>query len=68
LSECKTSINQYFLDYANAEVARLRDLNDKLLAALQSVAQADSLEAAQEIACTAIAIAITIVKDESHGP
>ena len=60
-----TSINQEILDYANAEVARLRDLNDKLLAALQAVTQADSLAAAQEIAC--IAIAIAIVK-ENHGP
>jgi hypothetical protein len=52
------SINEYIHDYAEAEVKRLRALNAELLAALQAVARADALEAAQEIACAAIAVAI----------
>ena len=54
-----TSINQYILEHGNAEVERLLDLNVKLLAALQAVAEANTLAAAHEIASAAIAIAIT---------
>jgi len=47
-----------FTDYQ-----RLREVNTNLLEALQAIAKADTLEAAQNIACDAIAIAIT--KEES---
>lgn len=52
------SIAGYIFDHGNAELERARALKEKLLAALADIAAADSLDAAQEIACAAIAIAI----------
>jgi hypothetical protein len=53
------------LDQANAELDHLRaellvtqQLTAELLEALQAVARADTLDAAQQIACAAIAFAI----------
>jgi hypothetical protein len=43
-----------------AELDRNIAVNAELLEALQAVARADALDAAQEIACAAIAIAIAI--------
>jgi hypothetical protein len=45
-------------DYLRAELLVTQQLNASLLEALQAVARADTLDAAQEIACSAIAIAI----------
>jgi hypothetical protein len=44
------------------QFAVISELNSKLLAALQAVAQADTLDAAQKIACTAIAVI-----EDDHG-
>ena len=45
-------------DRLRAELLVAQQVNAELLAALQAIASADSLDAAQEIACAAIAIAI----------
>jgi hypothetical protein len=46
------------IDHLRAELLVTQQLNAELLAALQAVARAGALEAAQDIACAAIAIAI----------
>ena len=45
-------------DHLRAELLVTQQLTAELLEALQAVARADALDAAQEIACSAIAIAI----------
>lgn len=57
------SINQYVLAHADAKLRRLQALNRELLEALHVIVKADSLEVAQSIAASAIAIAIA--RDES---
>ena len=52
------SIANYIFEYGDTEIERQRALNAELLAALQAVVEADTLEAAQQIASAAIAIAI----------
>ena len=52
------------LDYLRAELLVTQQLTASLLEALQAVARADALDAAQQIACSAIAIAII---DEGMG-
>ena len=52
------------IDHLRAELLVTQQLNAELLEALQAVAMADALEAAQTIACAAIAIAII---DEGMG-
>jgi hypothetical protein len=46
------------LDHLRAELLVTQQLTAELLEALQAVARADALDAAQQIACSAIAIVI----------
>ena len=50
----------------NDGIEQLRDLNNELLEALQAIVNATELEVAQEIACDAIAIAMTKIITNSR--
>jgi hypothetical protein len=54
-------------DYLRAELLVTQQLNVELLEALQAVARADDIGSAQEIACSAIAIAIAIAETFTTG-
>jgi hypothetical protein len=55
------------LDYLRAELLVTQRLNASLLEALHAVARADDIGSAQEIACSAIAIAIAKGETFSTG-